>query len=145
MIEFRPFKAGHLLYLTPQEEQRASHAHVVHSGLGHVYETGVALSAWKRNKCIGAAGMIPIWHHKAMAWAFLSDAAGSDMLAIVRKVRRTIALSHYKRVELTVAEGFEEGHRLAKLLGAVCETPEPMKFFGAEGGGEYMYAVLKGG
>lgn len=143
-MEFRPFKAGHLLYLKPQEVQKDVHASVVHSGMATVYETGTALSGWQGSKCIGAAGLLPVWPHKALAWAFLSDAAASDMLAIVRKVRRVIALSPYKRVELTVAEGHEQGHRFARLIGATCETPEPMRFYGSNGDSEYMYAVLKG-
>lgn len=143
-MEFRPFKAGHLAYFKPQPHQAQSHAYVVSTGISTVYETGIALSAWDGVKCVGAGGLMPIWPHKAVAWAFLSEGIGSDMLTIVRKVRRTIAMSPYKRVELTVAAGFEEGHRFAKALGAVQETPEPLRCYGAAGEDEVMYAVLKG-
>lgn len=74
---------------------------------------------------------------------FLSDQIGSAMLPIVRKVRRTIAAAPYRRVELTVSDRFDKGHDFARLLGAERETPEPMRFYGADGGGEVMYAVVK--
>jgi hypothetical protein len=46
-------------------------------------------------------------------------------------------------VELTVAEGFENGHRFAAAIGAKLETPEPMIGYGYNGGAEYMYAIVK--
>lgn len=143
MIEYRPFKVGHLAYITPQPLQRREHAMLVQSGAAGALEGTLALSAWRGVTCLGAAGLIHITPYRAMAWAILSDRAGSDMLGITRKVRRVLSAAPYRRVELTVVDGFAEGHRFAKLLGAKRETPEPMRFFGADGEDEVMYAIIR--
>lgn len=142
MIEFAPFRAGHLAYLTPQKAQEAEYK-LLRDSAAEALEGSVALSAWANNRCLGAAGLIPIRPHRAIAWMILSERASPYMLPIVRKVRRVISASAFKRVELTVSDRFEEGHRFARMLGAVRETPEPMKYFGADGGDEVLYAVLK--
>lgn len=143
-MEFLPFKAGHLTYLTPQSAQRREHALLLKSGAVEALEGGVSLSGWASNKCVGAAGLIHVRDHRAVAWMILSEDIGRCMLPVAKKIRRVLAQVPYQRIELTVADGFEEGKRFAELVGAVCETPEPMKFFGAEGRDEYMYAILKG-
>lgn len=143
MIEFRPFKAGHLKFLKPQAAQRKDHSSLVHSGGAAMLEGHIALSAWDGVVCIGVAGLIPVWPHRAVAWLILSDRSSECMLPLARKVRRVLKAAPYRRVELTVAEGFDAGHRFARVIGAVRETPEPMRFYGAGGGNEYMYAVIK--
>lgn len=144
MIEFQPFKAGHLSFLTPQPAQRREHAQLVRSGAVELLESNVALSGWHGSTCVGAAGLIHVRPHKAVAWMILSDGIGPYMLPVVRKVRRVLSAVPYKRIELTVSADFQAGHHFARLLGAVCETPEPMNFYGADGGDEMMYAIIKG-
>lgn len=143
MIEYLPFKAGHLQWLKPQTAQVAEHLALVNSDAADLLEGGISLSAWAHNRCVGAAGLIEIWPHRAMAWLILSEGAGPYMLPIARKVRRVVAACPYKRVELTVAADFERGRQFARLVGAKCETPQPMKGYGAEGRDEYMYAIVK--
>jgi len=143
MIGFRPFKAGHLSYLKPQPAQRREHAVLVRSGAVELLESNVALSGWRGGTCLGAAGLIPVRAHRAVAWMILSEEIGPYMLPIVRKVRRVLSAVPYKRIELTVSADFEAGHHFAKLLGARCETPEPMRFYGADGGDEMMYAIIR--
>ena len=142
-MEFTAFKAGHLAYLKPQDAQRSEYAALVRSGEASALEGGVSLSGWDGNVCMGAAGLIPVRPQRAVAWMILSRDIGPYMLPVAKKIRRVLALAPYKRVELTVADGFEAGQRFAELIGAVCETPEPMRFFGVDGRDERMYAVLK--
>lgn len=144
MIEYRPFKAGHLDLFTPQEAQRGEHAALVRSGGAGGLEGGVSLSGWVGHKCVGAAGLIHVREHRAVAWMILSQDIGAHMLPLAKKVRRVLNSVGYLRVELTVAEGFEQGERFARLIGAKCETPEPMRYFGADKRNERMYAVIKG-
>ena len=143
MIEFRPFRAGHLDYLTPQASQVRDHGEIVASGQAVLLEPYTALSAWRGLVCIGCAGLITIRPHRAMAWALLGEGAGRDMLCIARKVKRVIAAAPYKRVEFTVAEGFENGHRFARALGAIQETPNAMRGFGPYGNAEFMYSIVR--
>lgn len=142
-MDFRPFKAGHLMFMTPQPEQRAEHAALLRSQAVVELEQGVALSGWVDGKCVGAAGLIHVTEYRAVAWAILSSGIGAGMLPVVRKVRRVMSASPYRRIEMTVASDFEDGIRFAKLIGARLETPEPMRFYGAGGRDEYMYAVVR--
>lgn len=145
MIEFVPFRAAHLQYLTPQAAQRADHEAALQSNEGHLLEGHTSLTAWAGSTCLGMAGLIPVYSQRAAAWLLLSDSAARYMLPITRKVRRVIALSPYRRVELSVREGFTAGHQFARLIGAKCETPEPMRQFGPRGESEMLYAIVKEG
>tara|TARA_R100000687_G_scaffold66600_1_gene55280 strand:+ start:144 stop:584 length:441 start_codon:yes stop_codon:yes gene_type:complete len=144
MIEYRPFREGHLAYLKPQKVQAGEYQALVASGAASALEGGVALSGWAGLRCIGAAGLIHVRRERAVAWMILSEDAGAYMLPLAKKIRRVLSSVQYKRIELTVADGFEEGERFARLLGAKCETPEPMRFFGVDGRDERMYAIVKG-
>jgi hypothetical protein len=143
MITFTPFRAGHLRYLTPQEAQRHEHAVLLGSGAADLLESAVALTAWDDYRCVGMAGLIPVHPHRALAWMLLSEGAAAHMLPIVRKIKRVVANAPWRRVELTVNANFEDGQRFARLLGAVLETPEPMRAYGPDGDDQFMYALVR--
>lgn len=143
MLEYRPFRSGHLRFLAPQREQRYDHAIMLNSGYAQIVDNNFGLSAWHGSECVGAAGVVPIFSSRAVAWAILSNEAAPFMLEIVRKARRTIAGLPYRRIEIAVRADFEDGKRFAELIGMKLETPEPMRAHGANGDDEYMYAVVK--
>jgi len=143
MIEFKPFRAGHLQFFKPQDAQRDEYTALVRSGEAAALEGPMSLSGWASHTCVGAAGLIHVRPHRAVAWMILSRDAAEYMLPIVKKIRRVAKAAPYKRIELTVAEGFDEGERFARLLGAVCETPDPMRYFGANERHERMFALIK--
>jgi hypothetical protein len=142
-LEFTPFRAAHLTYLVPQEAQRRDHAALLGSGAAELMESPMALTAWHKSRCLGMAGLLQVHPHRALAWALLSDAAAPHMLAITRKVKRVVALSPWRRVEITVAADFIDGQRFARALGATLETPEPLKAYGVYGNDEYMYSIVR--
>lgn len=143
MLEYQPFKSGHLRYLAPQRTQRYDHAIMLNSEYAKIVDGNFGLSAWEGNTCVAAAGCVPIFGSRAVAWAILSNDAAPYMLQIVRKVRHTMALLPYQRIEISVRADFEDGKRFARLIGMTLETPEPMRCHGANGEDEYMYAVVK--
>lgn len=143
MLEYRPFKSGHLKYLAPQVEQRHEHAVLLNSEYADIVDNNFGLSAWVGDKCVGASGVVPMFSHRAVAWAILSKDAAPYMVPIVRKVRRTLATLPYRRIEMTVNAEFENGRRFAELIGMTLETPEPLRAYGATGSDEYMYARVK--
>lgn len=143
MLEFRPFRAQHLMYLTPQAAQKEARAAMLTTEYADLIENNFGLSAWNGVRCVGAAGCVPIFKHRAVAWALLAEDAGPHMLAIARKVRRVMAVLDYKRIEIAVHHDFEAGNRFARLIGMKLETPEPLKAHGANGEDEYMYAMVK--
>lgn len=144
MLEFKPFTVGHLKYLTPQECQRLAHAIILNTNYAEILETNFGLSAWDGpGNCVGAAGCVPVYAHRAIGWALLSDAAGPYMLRIVRKFRSVIRNLPHQRIEMHVAATNEAGHRFAKAIGMTLETPKPMRMSGANGEDEYLYSVVK--
>lgn len=143
MLEYQPFRSGHLRFLAPQRLQKYDHAIMLNSEYANIVDNNFGLSAWDGSRCIAAAGVVPIFTGRAVAWAILSNDAAPYMLQIVRKVRRTMANLPYRRIEIAVRADFEAGKRFARLLGMKLETPEPMRAHGANGEDEYMYAVVK--
>ncbi len=143
MLEYQPFKSGHLVYLSPQRLQRHDHAIMLNSEYANIVDNNFGLSAWNGLQCVAAAGVVPIFASRAVAWAILSNDAAPYMLQIVRKVRRVMAQLPYRRIEIAVRADFEDGRRFANLIGMDLETPEPMRAHGANGEDEYMYAVVK--
>lgn len=142
-MRFEPFRSEHLRYLVPQSLQRHDHAILLNSQYAAVIDGNFGLSAWTGNTCIAAAGAVPIFPTRAVAWAILSNEAGPYMPWIVKKVRRTMSLLTYRRIEIAVRADFEDGNRFARLIGMKLETPEPMLAHGAHGEDEYMYAMVK--
>lgn len=143
MFEFKPFNAEHLRYLSPQRLQRYDHAVLLNSEYASIVNSNFGLSAWDGLRCVAAAGCVPIFGSRAVAWAILSNDAAPYMLRIVRKVRTVMAGLPYRRIEISVRSDFEDGKRFAELIGMTLETPEPMRAHGANGEDEYMYAVVK--
>ena len=144
MITYTPFRAAHLESLVPQAAQKAEYDAAMIAQDAYLLEGPMSLTAWQGVRCLGVAGLLPATRYRATAWLLLSDKAGASMLPITRKVRRVMALSPYKRIDLTVKEGFAAGHQFARLIGAKIETPEPMKWFGPNGESEIMYAWIRG-
>lgn len=142
-VTFEPFKIEHLRFLSPQASQRLDHAALMEPAYRDALTSGMALSAWRGSVCVAAAGCVPVTSKRAIAWALLSGDAGSCMLSIVRKSRSAIDLLPYQRIELTVRDGFEQGHSFARLLGMGLETPKPLRAYGPRGEDEYMYAKVK--
>lgn len=143
MVEFQPFRSEHLRYLIPQTIQRHDHAILLNSSYASIIDGNFGLSAWVGLQCIGAAGVVPVFPTRGVAWAILSHEAAPYMLAITKKARRTMAMLTYRRIEIAVRADFEEGNRFARLIGMDLETPEPMRAHGAHGEDEYMYAMVK--
>lgn len=143
MLEYQPFRAGHLRYLTPQPDRRQEHAILLASEYADIVDSNFGLSAWVGSKCVAAAGIVPMFSHRAIAWAVLSNDAALYMLPIVRKVRSALDNLPYRRIEMTVGADFEKGKRFAEMIGMRLETPEPLRAFGARGEDEYMYARVK--
>lgn len=142
-VKFAPLRPGHLRYIEPQDYQRREWAALQTPEFAGVLDKGHGLSAWVGNQCIGAAGVLPLYTQRAIAWAMLSKHAGPHMLAVVRKMR--LALDNYPadRIEMTVAADFPAGIRLAHALGMKLETPEPMRKYGPFGEDTYQFARIR--
>lgn len=134
---------GHIKCIKPQEVDKLGLAAYASTDFEQVLRDNFSLSAWVGNRCMGAAGLVQIYPGRALAWALLSADAGPYLTEITRKAKQVIDLEPTARIEITVLEGFEAGHRWAELLGFVCETPKGMRRYGVLGQTEFMYAKVK--
>jgi hypothetical protein len=142
-LEFRVCKPGHLAYIAVQEAQRVDQAVMLKTDYAEIACSHIALSAWVGNECVGAAGIVPLYPHRAVAWALLSKNIGLALVPATRKIRRVLDADMTPRIEMTVAVDFKAGHTWARLVGMKLETPEPLRKHGARGEDEMLYARVR--
>lgn len=117
MLEFMKCYPKHLDYIQVQSIQLGDIALVRDARLSEEMCKELAYSAWQGPVCVGAAGVMPFWPGRAMAWAVLSAQAKPFMVSITRKVRAILDAVPYRRVETTVQANFVQGTRWAEILG----------------------------
>jgi hypothetical protein len=89
---------------------------------------------------LGVGGYWEPWPKRAVAWALLAADMRGHFLAVHKAVAKSLAAAGYDRVEITVQEGFAEGHRWALALGFRCETPLGMARYDPAGRSHFLYA-----
>jgi|SRR5215467_6315403 len=140
MIEFKPATADHIRSIDAQFEQLGEREFNI-SRIDDLVANSLAISGWHNGKCIGAAGLQPIWSGRAAGWMLLGRDAGPIMVAIARRVRFFLAACPVNRIEMTVRESFGEGCRLAALLGFRAEA-RLLGFF-PDGSTAILYARIR--
>lgn len=138
MIEIVQFKADHLKEIKVQKAQMFLSEFVTYEQ-GLDLERSISFTALKDGKPVGAAGIVEQWGGRSTAWAFLSDVGPATFLAIHRAVKTYLDFCHIRRVEMTVACDFPEGHRWAKMLGFTLEA-ERMRSYDPNGADHSLYA-----
>lgn len=142
MILFRRCRIEHIRLIRPQKDQEGEARYNVPL-ITDMVDDSVAMSCWENERCIAAAGVYPVWPGRAVAWALLSDDARAHMRAIVRHMVLVLHSFPAARIEMTVAAGFMQSHKLAQLMGFTCETPNGMTYFFPDGKAGYLYALVK--
>lgn len=149
------FKAEHLTRLRLQPAQEYLYAMTteatgeaveaaLHAGLGWAY---TALDT--DGTVLGCGGVLVQWQGRGLAWSYISCVGGAKFVAVHRAVKRFFDVCHLHRIEATVDEGFEEGHRWMAMLGFELETrdeyggPKPMRGYRPDGGACYLYARVR--
>ena len=86
------------------------------------------------------AGMIPQWEGVAEGWSCMTDRARAKPLTLCKafKGKMDIMCSKYRRVQLTVEEGFGEAELFAKYLGFTFEGRMP--YYSPDGKTHLRYA-----
>jgi hypothetical protein len=141
-LELRKCRQEHIKYIAPQDGQAETQLAYMQPDMQHVFENEFTLSAWAGSKCVGAAGLIQIMPHYAVAWAFIAKGAGPHMLEAVRAMTRVLDKSNFERIEMRVDRNFHKGHKLARLLGFRVEAPKMGKS-GAFKEDETLYARVR--
>ncbi len=143
MLEFKEFKAGHLKFVTPQDNQKDDWLVLIKPEYQDMLNEGIGVSGWVGNRCIGGAGILHVHGDRWVAWAMMCHDIGRYKIGVVRRVHRFLKERPEKRIEMSVVADFEAGHRFARAIGMRLETPEPLKYYGANGEDEMLYSVVK--
>jgi hypothetical protein len=140
MIRFEPCQDWHVKLIEVQDSQ-LDEKHWSEQIDVDLVGNSLALSCWIDDKCVGAAGIRPIWRGRAFAWSLLGKHSGPALPAIAKKLRFVLATFPAKRIEMTVRESFAPGCRLALLLGFQREARLPA--FYPDGSTVYLFTRLK--
>lgn len=113
------FRAEHLQRLTLQPAQRYFHGNFEDPAYGRALETSAFSFTGLDDDgaVIGCAGVHELWQGRAVAWALLSADAGPHFKAIHKAARGFFVQAPWRRIEAMVEDGFDAGHRWAKMLG----------------------------
>jgi hypothetical protein len=82
--------------------------------------SGLNWTAVEGHQVIMSAGIVPSWPGRAQAWAYVGEVPRRRWPAITARVMRAIEDTHaagYRRIEATVRDGFDAGHRWLQILG----------------------------
>jgi|TARA_R110000803_G_scaffold49990_4_gene103893 hypothetical protein len=131
MFEVVPFKAAHLGAIRLQAAQMYL-SEWVSNEQGEALEQAPSYTALEDGVPICAAGVIPIWTGRAMAWSFISDVGPTNFLKCHRAVKRFLDGCFVQRIEMTVDCNHPEAHRWARLLGFTMEAKR-MKAYAPDG------------
>jgi hypothetical protein len=144
MITFERLHPAHIRFIEVQTVQTGELSHVITPEAAEALSAHHGLSAWQSGVCLAAAGFIPQWPGRATCWALLSRHVGRGVVSIVRRMTAEVETynEHCARIEMQVRHNFEQGHRLALMLGFAVETDFAPKFF-PDGAGAKLYARLR--
>ena len=137
-MEVLEFKAEHLKRLKLQDAQLYLSGWVTLEQ-GRALEAQPSYTAVVNGVPIAAAGVVPQWQGRAVAWAFLSDIGPRQFVGVHRAVKSFLDGCFIKRIEMTVNCDFPEAHRWAKMLGFSMEA-ERMVGYSPDGGDCALYA-----
>lgn len=144
MITFEKLHPAHVRYIEVQSVQTAEVRHVVTAEAAEALAQSHGVSAWRSGRCLAAAGFIPQWPGRATCWALMSKHVALGIVPIVRRMRQEVAMynEHCHRLEMQVRTDFDQGHRLALMLGFDVEVSNAAKFF-PDGASATLYARVR--
>nr|DAU13512.1 MAG TPA: Protein of unknown function (DUF2833) [Caudoviricetes sp.] len=142
MIELVKFNPVHLRHLTVQQDQRYAAELFGRPDYQELLLMGDGYTVLHDGRVVGCGGIWPMTDYMGRAWALVGQEAGPVLLAASRVVRHFLTQNDYVRLDTPVRRDFTNGHRWARLLGFVNETPERgMKYYGYDGGTYDLYAL----
>lgn len=119
LVAYEPW---HLLEIRHQPWQQGANQTIEHAqGLAASHCAYTALCD-RTGRPLACAGIIEIWHQRAMCWTALDHEARPVMLQAHRRMMAELDRAPFKRLEMYVVPGFIEAWRWAELLGFAVES-----------------------
>ena len=137
-----PFEAAHLRLMMVQPAQVQTLGFVKESDLEMIEKKTQAFTAIADDEILACAGVIEYYPGRGEGWSYLSANIKHHMVPVVRAIKTYIQDSNVRRIEITVDADFEQGHRMAKLLGLELEAPR-MRAYDLAGRDRALYARIK--
>ena len=94
-------------------------------------------------KVIIIAGSLNVHDHIGMVWTLLSQGSERHLFSITKAIKEWLDRQKIPRLETTVRHDFKAGHKWAKMLGFINETPEGMERYGTDGKTYDLYARVR--
>lgn len=139
-----PFEAEHLQLLKLQESQAMIQPLMTDMEYAVSLQTrGPAFSAMVDGEIIAAAGLLPQWENRAVAWALIGENARRHFVRLTKSMVRYFDFAEFNRLETAVKTDFAEGHRWARMMGFVREGT--MRGYAPDGCDYDLYARVKNG
>jgi hypothetical protein len=110
-----PFEPGHLKEIIPQPAQASE---VLFEGPKIDVPEGPAITGVVDGKVILCFGKSTQWKGRHILWALLSQDANKHMVSVFRAMKTAVDMQTGEgRLEVIVRAGFQEGRRMARMLG----------------------------
>ena len=138
MFHIRPFEPADLAVIKLQPAQMYLSEWVTRDQANSLAEYP-SYTAFDGPSAVAAAGIVPMWQGRAMAWAFISAVGPHKLLTVHRAVKHFLDGCFIQRIEMTVDSDFAAGHRWARLLGFELEA-ERMQSYAPDGHDCALYA-----
>ncbi len=138
---FVPFKVEHIRQIAAQEAQQHLAPWIEGKDLSSL-ETKWSYTYLKDGRPRACIGATLLWPGRGEVWAYLDQAAGSDLLAITREARNLIVNSEFNRLEAVVHANWAAGHKWPRLLGFRLEAARMAKYF-IDGSDAALYAWVR--
>lgn len=140
MFRVVPFKAEHLAAMKLQALQMHL-SDWVSRDQALALEESPSYTALVDDVPVGAAGIIPMWTGRAVAWAFFAKTSNANFLKCHQAIKRFLNGCYVQRIEMTVDCAWPAAHRWARLLGFHVEC-ERMKHYSPDGGDCALYVRI---
>ena len=138
MFHIRPFEPADLAVIKLQPAQMYLSEWVTRDQANSLAEYP-SYTAFEGASAVAAAGIVPMWQGRAMAWAFISAVGPHKFLRVHRAVKHFLDGCFIQRIEMTVDSDFTQGHRWARMLGFNLEA-ERMQAYAPDGHDCALYA-----
>jgi len=117
-MHWQAFEPWHMEAIVLQEAQAYMQPLMAEPGYGEAMQRGgPAYTLQEGGKVLICCGLLHLWEGRSVAWSLVAQTAGDRFIRIYRHMRDVLNASPIRRIECTVDPGFDNGHRLAHMLG----------------------------